>query len=376
MARIKQGSAAGAQVLSTRSLNRATLARQWLIGRQRRTPLEAIEHLAGLQAQAPNPPYYGLWSRLEDFRIEDLTALIQARQVVRAACQRSTLHLMSARDFIKLRGLFDDMFDRGLRSAHGKALAGLDIDAIDKAGHALLRKGRLTSAELGAELAERWPECDATSLANVLRCRRALIHQPPAGTWDYNKSAQLVLAEQWLDTPVDRKATIDAWVPRYLAAFGPASVKDMQTWSGLTGLAAAFERQREHLVTFRDAAGVELFDLPDAPRPDPDAPVPPQLLAEFDNLLLSHADRSRVIATEYQRKVMTINGLVRGAVLVDGFVAGIWRIARGKDAASLAIEAFVKIDRKKRDALAEEGEKLLAFAAGEGKKFSVEFAAS
>jgi hypothetical protein len=376
MTRIRQGSASAAvKALSTRALNRATLARQWLMGRRQSTIIEAIEHLAGLQAQAPNPPYYALWTRLADFRIADLTALMEARQVVRAACQRSTLHVLSARDFVKLRGLFDDVLDRQLRGGHGKALAGLDFDAIDMAGHALLRKGPLTSAELGAKLAERWPGRDAVSLANVLRCRRALIHQPPAGTWDYNRAAQLVLAEQWLDVPIDRKPAIDAWVPRYLAAFGPASVKDMQTWSGLTGLAAVFERQRDRLLALRDEAGVELFDLPDAPRPDADTPVPAQFLAEFDNLLLSHADRSRIVAPEHQRKVMTVNGLVRGTVLVDGFVSGIWRIERAKDMATLSVEAFGKVGKAVREALAEEGEKLLAFAAGEGKRFSVRFSA-
>lgn len=382
MARNRQD--ATARSLTTRALNRATLARQWLIGRQRRTPLEAIEHLVGLQAQAPNPPYYGLWTRLAEFRHDDLTTLLTERRVVRAACQRSTLHLVSARDFAALRGVFDDVLDRQLRGAYGKALAGIDFADIVAAGEVLLRKQRLTNAELGARLAERWPGCDETALAAVLRCHRALIHVPPAGTWDYNKSAQLALAAAWLSElgltePLDASAAIDAsvisaWVPRYLAAFGPASIKDMQAWSGLTGLKAAFERQRERLVTFRDENGVELFDLPDAPRPDPDTPVPTQFLAEFDNLLLSHADRTRVVATAYQKRVMTVNGLVRGAILVDGFVHGIWRIERGKVAASLSIEPFAKLGRKDRGVLAEEGERLLRFAASEAQQYDVSFA--
>jgi len=371
MARNRQDTA---RMLTTRALNRATLARQWLIGRQRRTPLEAIEHLVGLQAQAPNPPYYGLWTRLAEFRRDDLTALLTERRVVRAACQRSTLHLVGARDFATLRGVFDDVLDRQLRGAHGKALAGIDFADIVAAGDALLHEQTLTNAELGARLAERWPGRDETALAAVLRCRRALIHVPPAGTWDYNKSAQLALATNWLAEPLDTNATIDAWVPRYLAAFGPASVKDMQTWSGLTGLKAAFERQRERLTTFRDEDGVELFDLPDAPRPDADTPVPTQFLAEFDNLLLSHADRTRVVATQYQKQVMTVNGLVRGAILVDGFVHGIWRIERGKAMASLSIEPFAKLGKNDRDVLVEEGERLLRFAASEAERYDVSFA--
>ncbi|MDC8016038.1 winged helix DNA-binding domain-containing protein [Tahibacter soli] len=371
MARNRQDTA---RTLTARELNRATLARQWLIGRANATPLAAIEHLAGLQAQAPNPPYYQLWTRLADFRRDDLTALIEERRVVRAACQRSTLHLVGARDFLGLRGLVDAVLERGLQGGHGRFLTGLDLDEIAKAGDALLRRGALSNAELGAKLAERWTGRDETSLAAVLRCRRALVHVPPAGTWNHNKSALLAPAERWLDAPLDGRATIDAWVPRYLAAFGPASVKDMQTWSGLTGLAAAFERQRDALVTFRDENGVELFDLPDAPRPDAGTPVPTQFLAEFDNLLLSHADRTRVVATEHQKKVMTINGLVRGAILVDGFVQGIWRIERGKRAATLSVEPFATLAKKDRDALADEGRRLLAFAADEVDAHTVAFA--
>lgn len=373
MARNRQDTA---RTLTTRALNRATLARQWLIGRVNATPLEAIEHLVGLQAQAPNPPYYGLWTRLAAFRRDDLTALINERRVVRAACQRSTLHLLGARDFLALRGLLDALLERGLQGAHGKQLAGLDLIAVAKAGDALLRKQALTNAELGTRLAERWPGRDTTSLASVLRCHRALVHVLPAGTWDHHKSAALAHAERWLDATIEKKATIDRWVPRYLAAFGPASVKDMQTWSGLTGLAAAFERQRDALVTFRDARGVELFDLPDAPRPDADTPVPPQFLAEFDNLLLSHADRTRVVAAEHQKRVMTVNGLVRGAILVDGFVQGIWRIERGKAAATLSIEPFAALAKKTREALAQEGERLLSFAVDDANRCVVEFVAA
>ena len=362
-------------MLPVRALNRATLARQWLTGRRDATPLAAIGHLVGLQAQAPNPPYFQLWTRLADFRHEDLTRLVEAREVVRAACQRSTLHLMSARDFLGLRGLVGPVLERQLQGGHGRHLAGLDLARIVKAGEALLRRGALTNAQLGAKLAERWPGRDETSLGNVLRCHRALVHVPPAGTWNHNKVAQLALAEEWLGAPPDAAATIDAWVPRYLAAFGPASVKDMQAWSGLTGLKAAFERQRDALVTFRDANDVELFDVPDAPRPDADMPVPTQFLGEFDNLLLSHADRTRIVAVEWQKRVMTVNGLVRGAILVDGFVRGIWRIVRAKNAATLAIEPFAKLAQRDRDVLADEGGRLLAFAAEDADAHAVEFAA-
>ncbi|WP_030956213.1 DNA glycosylase AlkZ-like family protein, partial [Streptomyces sp. NRRL S-481] len=157
-----------------------------------------------------------------------------------------------------------------------------------------------------------------------------------------------------LGRPAGPAATPDAAVPRYLAAFGPASVRDMQTWAGLTRLGDAFERLRPELVTFRDDKGVELFDLPDAPRPDPDTPAPPRFLPEFDNLLLSHADRTRVVRPEHRGRSWQGN-IAYPTLLVDGFLAGLWRLEED----ALVIEPFDRLTRTQRDEVTAEGERML-----------------
>ena len=164
-------------------------------------------------------------------------------------------------------------------------------------------------------------------------------------------------------------------VLRYLGAFGPASVKDAQTWSGLTRLGEIFERLRPRLRTFRDEGGKELFDLPDAPRPDPDVPAPARYLPAFDNLILSHADRARVIADDYRKAIASKNGMVPATFLIGGFARGLWKMERTRGKAALSIEPFESLSRDERDALVEEGERLLRFAASGGAgTFEVRFA--
>jgi hypothetical protein len=164
-------------------------------------------------------------------------------------------------------------------------------------------------------------------------------------------------------------------VLRYLAAFGPASAADVRTWSGLTGLREVLDRLRPCLVTFRDDRGRELFDLPDAPRPDPETPAPPRFLPEYDNVFLSHADRSRIVADEHRARLMTVNGVGPGTFLVDGFIRGTWRIKSTKEGATLLIDPLEPLSGHDRDALAEEGARLLAFAAADGQALAVQFTA-
>jgi hypothetical protein len=160
---------------------------------------------------------------------------------------------------------------------------------------------------------------------------------------------------------------------RYLGAFGPATVKDVQTWSGLTRLGEVTDRLRPRLRTFRDEHGKELFDLPDAPRPDADTPAPPRFLPEFDNLILSHADRSRIIADDYRKIIASKNGMVPATVLVDGFVRGTWKTERTRGKATLAIEQFEPLAKKDRDALVKEGERLIRFTGNSAEAFEVRF---
>jgi hypothetical protein len=364
------------RVLTPYELNRALLARQLLLRRWELSAAEAIEHLVGMQAQAPKPPYVGLWTRLEGFHPDELARLILDRRAVRIALMRNTVHLVTARDYLALRPLVQPVIDRGLYAnrADRAGIEGVDIEALVAAGRALLEERPRAAKELGELLRERWPDCDPASLARAIRHLVPLVQVPPRGVW--GKSGQTVhtTAEAWLGRPLDPHPSLDEMVVRYLGAFGPATVKDVQTWSGLTRLAQVFDWLRPRLRTFRDEHGKELFDLPDAPRPDPDTPSPPRFLPEFDNLILSHADRTRVITDDYRKLIASKNGMVPATVLVDGFVRGTWKTERTRGQAMLMIEPFESLSKEDRDALSEEGERLIRFAEEDAEAFGVRFA--
>jgi len=313
-------------VLTRRALNRALLHRQLLLRRWQLTPAKAIERLVGLQAQATNPPYVALWTRLDGFRREQLSRLLTDRKVVRLALMRSTLHMVTADDCLALRPVLQPMLEAAYtRSVYGRE--NLDLAEIAKVARELVEAEPLTNADLGRILAERWPGKDVTALVQAVRATLAIVQLPPRGLWGVGGQPTGTTAEAWLGRPFAPMSP-DELVRRYLAAFGPASVADAQHWSGLTRLREVFDRLA--LKTFTDENGVQLFDLPDARRPHPDTPAPVRFLPEFDNSLLSHADRTRIIATEHKRHVFTNNGLIRGTVLVDGFVSATWKL--GPDA--------------------------------------------
>ncbi len=354
--------------LGLRALNRATLERQMLLRRRMLSAEEAVEHLVGMQAQAPNPPYVGLWTRLEGFCPNQLARLILDRRAVRVALMRNTVHLLSARDCLKLRPLVQPVIDRGLYAnrVNRAGIEGVDVEALATAGRALLEEKPRTAKELGVLLRERWPESEPASLARAVRHLLPLVQVPPRGVWGRSGQTTHTTAEAWLGRPLNPDPSPEEMVVRYLGAFGPAGVKDVQTWSGLTRLGEVLERLRPRLCTFRDEHGRELFDLPDAPRPDPDTPAPPRFLPEFDNLILSHADRARVIADDYRRAIASRNGMVPATFLVDGFVRGTWKTRRTRGKAALVIEPFDALPGNDRDALAGEGERLLRFMAQPG----------
>lgn len=357
---------AGSQeVLGRRALNRALLARQHLLERAGISVLAAVEHLFGMQAQSPNPPYFGLWTRVEGFQPDDLARLLLERQVVRIVLMRGTVHLVTARDCLLLRPLVQPIMDRDLRTnqTYAPHLRDLDLDEVAAAARALVEERPLTPKELGPLLQERWPECDAASLAHAARGLLPLVQVPPRGIWGKGGQPAATTAEAWLGRPLETGAGPEEMILRYLAVYGPASVMDIQNWSGLTRLGEAVEGLRPRLATFRDENGKELFDLPEAPRPDPETPAPVRFVPEYDNLLLSHADRTRIIAKEHWAPVFTINGQILGTILLDGFVAGTWKIARQRGVSTLNIRPFAPLSSADRAALTEEGGRLLTFAA-------------
>lgn len=360
------------ELLTRRALNRATLARQMLLERAPLSAHEALERLVGMQAQAPRAPYVGLWSRLEQFRGEELSELISARRAVRAPLMRATLHLVTAPDFLELRGVVQPVLERGFAGSPFD-IDGIDRQALLEAGRSLLAESQLTRPELGTALARRWPEHDPAALAQAITYLVPVVQVPPRGLWGSSGAARWTLAETWLAGVPDAAGSREALVLRYLAAFGPATVRDIQTWSGLTRLAEVVDRLRPRLSTFRGEDDAELLDLPDAPRPDPDTPAPPRFLPEYENLLLSHADRSRFLPGGERVPLPPGLGARSGTLLVDGIVRATWSIRRRGTAAILQIEPFGRLTN--RAAIRKEGVRLLGFAAADAAEHDVGFTA-
>jgi hypothetical protein len=360
-------------VLGDRALNRALLERQLLLRRAGLPPLQAVGHLAGLQAQAPNAPYVGLWSRLADFRPAGLADLLTGRAVVRTHLMRNTVHLVTAADCLAWGGLFRAVLrQRFASSPFARNVAGVDLGAVSEAGRGLLAQPR-TRPELGRLLAERWPDRDPGSLAYAVTHLVPTVQVPPRGIWGRTGPAAFTTTEAWLGGQAAPGAEPDGLVLRYLAAFGPGSVRDMQAWCGLTRLGEVAERLRPRLRAFRSPDGRELFDLPDAPRPDPDTPAPPRFLPEYDNVLLSHADRSRIIPGRRSVPLPPGHGGSRGTVLVDGFWAATWRADRTDGGAVLRVEPFTQLGRGQAGAVAAEAGRLLAFVAPDADTCDVQF---
>jgi DNA glycosylase AlkZ-like len=317
-------------VLSLRALNRATLERQLLLERSGLPVLDAVARLVGLQAQEPSDPYIGLWSRLADFRPEELGQLLLDRRVVRIAVMRSTLHLVTADDCLVLPPPMQPVLDAELarHREYAPALVGVDLDAVLAFGRELLAEPR-TGRELRAAFAERFPEHEPAALAYACRNHLGVVQVPPRGVWGETGGVVTTTVEAWLGRPLESSPSLDDVVVRYLGAFGPATVADVAAWSRLTGLREVVERLRPRLRTFRDERGRELFDLPDAPRPGADVAAPGRFLPEYDNLLLSHADRSRFGSDKSRKLFERVPGRINGSVLVDGTVSAVWQLEPG-----------------------------------------------
>jgi Winged helix DNA-binding domain len=342
-------------VLSTRALNRATLARQLLLDRVDRPVLDAVGHLCGLQAQEPQEPFVGLWSRVRGFTPSALSDLLVRRQVVRTHLMRRTVHLLTAEDVIAWRSRHDSMLLQRVLGTYRRELTSVDLDELSAAGHAVMSDGQpRTMAELVKAAGARWPDVPPRVLGELLVAGLVPVVQvPPRGLWRNKSGVHNVLLTAWLGRPLDRSDPGPDLVRRYLAAFGPAATADIRAWSGLAGLPAAVKALRPELVSFRDERGRTLFDLPDAPRPDPDTPAPVRFLPAFDNALLGYDDRTRIVDDAH--RLLSVAGT--RVVLVDGRVSATWTCADN----AVTVTQLRTFTRAERSAVTEEADRLTAF---------------
>jgi hypothetical protein len=358
-----------------------------LLRRVSRPESEVVESLVGMQAQNPNDPYVALWSRLEGFRAEELAQLMLERQVARSTLMRGTIHLVTARDCLALRPHMQPIVERNYLTGNqfGRKVKGLAVEEVKNACIELLRTKPRSRAELKRSLAERWPDQDAEAMSFALYLI-PLVQVTPRGVWGRSGQAKWALTEQWFEGTEVEPVSIDEVVLRYLGAFGPASVADAQQWCGLTRLNEVIDRLRSQLVSFQGPNGRELFDVPDAPRPDPDTPAPPRFFPEYDNIFISHADRSRMAPADFQTQ-MTNAWLAMGRddrtgaagkkplswsmFSVDGSLSGTWKLERNKGEATLLLQPMIELSDDDLEAVAEEGRALGEFLAA-GSRLRVE----
>lgn len=361
-----RSAAGGIPVLCRRTLGRATLERQMLLRRTAMPASEALDRLVGLQAQIPAVPYLALWSRLAGFRPEELGELIAERAAVRAPLMRATIHLVTAQDCLDLRPLLQPVLARTFASTSwARHLAGADLDAIVAAGRDVLAERPLTRAALSRALAQRWSDLDPSSLGIAVTYLLPSVQVPPRGVWGQSGAPTWAPVSTWLGMG-PATATLNELVLRYLAAFGPASVRDIQAWCALTRLREITDRLGDRLRRFRTEDGVELLDLPEAARPAPDTVAPVRFLPEYDNALLSYADRSRVIADADHVPMQGGKGGYVGTVLVDGLVSAMWALRRADGQSSLTIRPSVPLNSSDVTAVTEEGVRMVEFLAPGG----------
>jgi hypothetical protein len=361
------------RVLSLRELNRALLARQLLLERSDMPVAQAVEQVAGLQSQLSAPPFVGLWTRLEDFDEAELQEAIDSRQVVRATMMRHTIHFVTASDYVWLRPTIQPALDRNFGAQTNKRLAGFDIQPFLEAAARAFAEQPMTFAEVKELIRGLSPDCDVDAVSYGVRTHLFLNGVPNGSRWRFGGRAPFVLAEDWLGQPVPDADDPHELVRRYLRAFGPATPGDATVWSGVGGMRAVFEALRGELRTFRDEAGRELFDVPDGPLPDAETPAPVRLLPEFDNTLLSHKDRRRVVADEFRSRVYIMPNRVMGTVLLDGFVAAGWKLERKAREATLVVEEFRPLTKKERRALEPEADALMRFIEPDASTRAIRF---
>jgi hypothetical protein len=333
-----------------------------LLRRSDLSATDAVTHLVALQSQIPHNHYMALWTRLERFDAVDFSRRFEAREFVRVGLLRGTIHTVTARDCLALRPVVQVSLDRQLKSAFGKGLVGVDLAVAAARARALIEERPMTFAEIGKALHAEWPDNHPQALGMVARVVLAAVQVPPRGLWQRGGLPRHTTAEHWLGAALGTDTSADELVLRYLAAFGPASVNDMQTWCGLTKLREVVDRHSKEFVTFTDDRGVELFDLPGGPRPGEDVPAPPRFLPEFDNVFIGHKDRRRIVLDSIWGDIWS--GNTQWPVFtVDGYIVGRWAV--GVDAkrnrATLTLTPYTAVTQNQRADVDAEGARLLAF---------------
>ncbi len=344
-----------------------------LLGRETIGVAPAVERLLGMQAQQPRPPFTGLWTRLEGFRRDDLLGALRTKKAVRVTMWRGTLHILSTSDYLRFRGSLQPVLTAGMESILSSLKAELNVAAVLKEAEGFLRGRPQTFGELRAALLEKFPEGHERAMGYATRTHLPLVMVPDESDCGFPPDACFGLAKEWLGRPIPDEERTEDLVVRYLSAFGPATAADAQAWSGLAKLKPVFEALRPRLRVFRDERGKELFDVVDAALPDADTPAPVKFLPGFDNAILGHKDRSRIIAEEFRPRVTTKNLQVLPTFLVDGFVAGTWEFESRKKGGTLSLTPFVKIGSAAKRELQAEGEKLARFLQGESGSVEIVF---
>ncbi|HEV8572525.1 MAG TPA: winged helix DNA-binding domain-containing protein [Actinomycetota bacterium] len=351
------------RVLTTRELNRALLARQLLLERSELSLTGALERVAGLQAQYAPSAYVGLWTRLRDFRRDALTKALEQRRAVQATLMRATIHIVSRRDFhLFAAAIRDERREWWFRVQRRQLqLEGVDMEKVAGRVQNHLADGPLRQAEIAERLrAEGFPRIAWVGAGMWID----LVRVPPSGTWEGRRADLYGLAETWLGpSTATQAAGLEHLVRRYLAGFGPASLKDVAGWTGLPATTLRPVVDGLRLRRFRDEGGGELLDLPRAPLPNPDTPAPVRFLPTWDATLLVHARRTQILPESARPLVFnTKTPHSVSTFLVDGAVAGTWRYEEGR----VRLEPFGRVPREARRDLDEESERLAAFHGEEG----------
>jgi winged helix DNA-binding protein len=363
------------RVLTTRDLNRALLARQLLLERSRLPLTRALQQVAGLQTQYAPSAYIGLWSRLERFALDDLTRALERRRAVQATLMRSTIHVVSRSDY----WLFAEGIRRERREwwnrVHGKLVGDVDTEAAARLVRGALGDGPRHRDEL-VELVRPLDPTRGTAVWNGIDVD--LVRVPPSGTWERRRADLYAMAESWLGPPrVDEHEGADHLLRRYLGGFGPARLTDAADWAGARVTALRPAAERLGLRRFRDEEGKELLDLPRAPLPGGDTSAPVRFLPTWDATLLVHARRTQILPERYRPLVFnTRTPHSLPTFLVDGAVAGTWRVERTARKATLVLEPFERLSAAARSEVREEAERLVRFVEPDARAYAVRAASA